>query len=103
MYIMNNVSEASSNGIHGTLHHLKAEANEWKLEVEELKVSLKVAEYKIIKSTSFYRETKSLERLQGIKHVKLDYDRLEARLKYASSQLTTIRAQITFLKKAAHI
>ncbi|MGR5064925.1 hypothetical protein [Photobacterium sp. DNB22_13_2] len=96
------MSEASSSGIKNTLQHLKIEANDWKLQIEELSVSLKVAEYKVLMSTSFYREVKSLERLQGIKHAKLDYDRLEAQLKYASSQLTTTRAQITFLKKAAN-
>lgn len=103
MYIMSSMSAASSSGIHGTLQHLKLEANEWKLQVEELRVCLKVAEYKIVKSTSLYREAKSLDRLQGIKHAKIESDRLEARLKYALSQLTTTRAQITFLKKAANI
>ena len=103
MYIMSSMSEASSSGINGTLQLLKLEAHEWKLQAEELRVSLKVAECKIAQSTSHYRKVKSMDGLQGIKHATLEHERLEAKLKYALSKLTTTRAQITFLKKAANI
>ncbi|MBC7005352.1 hypothetical protein BIZ37_22540 [Photobacterium sp. BZF1] len=103
MYIMSSMSEASSNGINGTLQLMKLEAQEWKLQAEELKVSLKVAECKVAQSTSLYKRAKSIEGLQGIKNATLEHERLEAQLKYALSKLTTTRAQITFLKKAANI